>query len=367
MTEQGRPPAGNEVTGKDESTHISVVGPLTILLKHVRPLVAVPLVAAMAGGALVLLRGSYAAESSFVLEKSSGVQQSQLLGFAAQFGLSLGGMDEGESVDFYSRLLRSRELLTDVTTTDFRFATKQGADDSLSTSLLDLYGCGSGPERRLSCARRKVAKRVSVRVDRTAGVVTVQTRAPWPGLAEQMNRRLLDLVNTFNVEKRSSSAAAQREFLERRMESVREELNAAEEELRIFSERNRIIIASPELEVEQQRLQRQVDLYQQLFITVTQGYEQARMDAVRDTPVITVVESPEGSVEPVWGVISFSALIGVFAFIMTIGIVVVMDYVVRQRQAYPAEYEDLSRQSRLAVRLLLPWLRKYSTSPDSAS
>jgi uncharacterized protein involved in exopolysaccharide biosynthesis len=40
------------------------------------------------------------------------------------------------------------------------------------------------------------------------------------------------------------------------------------------------------------RLVNNVTLRQQIYTSVAQAYEQARIDEVRDTPVITVVEAP---------------------------------------------------------------------------
>ncbi len=53
-----------------------------------------------------------------------------------------------------------------------------------------------------------------------------------------------------------------------------------------------MVTGSPELTFEQARLQRDVAMLQQVFTTLTQSYEEARIREVRDTPVITVVESP---------------------------------------------------------------------------
>ena len=54
----------------------------------------------------------------------------------------------------------------------------------------------------------------------------------------------------------------------------------------------------PELNFQQERLQRQVQLQQQLYTTLSQSFEQAKIEEVRDTPVITVVEPPEAPVRP---------------------------------------------------------------------
>jgi uncharacterized protein involved in exopolysaccharide biosynthesis len=70
-------------------------------------------------------------------------------------------------------------------------------------------------------------------------------------------------------------------------------LRIAENQMQAFLQRNRSIAGSPELTLEQDRLQRAVILRQTILTTLLQRREEARVKEVRDTPVITVVESPQ--------------------------------------------------------------------------
>ena len=68
-------------------------------------------------------------------------------------------------------------------------------------------------------------------------------------------------------------------------------LREAEDRLQGFLQRNRVI-SSPDLGFEHDRLQRQVTLRQQVYTSLVQNQEEARIREVRDTPVITVLENP---------------------------------------------------------------------------
>lgn len=74
----------------------------------------------------------------------------------------------------------------------------------------------------------------------------------------------------------------------------RERLRKAGESL----ERNRRYEGSPGLTFRYERLQRRVNLRQQVFTPLSKSYEQAKIDEVRNTPVITVVEPPELPARP---------------------------------------------------------------------
>jgi uncharacterized protein involved in exopolysaccharide biosynthesis len=56
---------------------------------------------------------------------------------------------------------------------------------------------------------------------------------------------------------------------------------------------NRDIGSSPLLRFRQDRLEREVSIRQAVVSALAQNFEQARIDEVRDIPVITIVEAPQ--------------------------------------------------------------------------
>src|SRR5690606_31231281 len=106
---------------------------------------------------------------------------------------------------------------------------------------------------------------------------------PWPELSELLNRELLNLVGEYNMQRRQSNAAAERSFVEARLEESRHELVGAESDLKSFMEQNRRFDEAPQLRLEAARLQRRVDLRQQVYASLAQAYEQARIEEVRNT------------------------------------------------------------------------------------
>jgi uncharacterized protein involved in exopolysaccharide biosynthesis len=112
-------------------------------------------------------------------------------------------------------------------------------------------------------------------------------------LSEQLNRRLIELLNESSSESRRAQAEGERRFIDDRLESAQRELNQAEDRVKRFLEVNRQYSSSPQLTVEYERLRRRVDLRQQVFGALAQAYEQARIDEMRNTPVLTVLDPPE--------------------------------------------------------------------------
>jgi uncharacterized protein involved in exopolysaccharide biosynthesis len=138
---------------------------------------------------------------------------------------------------------------------------------------------------------------LSVAVDRPTGIVRLEVRTRNRQLSALVARRLLDLVNDFNLKRRQTQAGAEREFVARRTRAALDSLRVAEATLADFRAANIDFSRSPRLTARETELQRRVTLAQQIYTTVAQRYELANIEAVRNTPIITVLDAPEGLVE----------------------------------------------------------------------
>jgi uncharacterized protein involved in exopolysaccharide biosynthesis len=243
---------------------------------------------------LVLPR-SYTVSSA--LTPQSRRQNGTLTGLAGQLGLALPlNLDGGQSPAFYADRLTSRQLLGQVVDTRYTIGTDTG---TVTVSLVEFFAPrGKTPELRRDAAVRELSEAVDASVDNKTGIVSLAVTLEHPNLARQVNQRMLDLLNEFNLQNRQSQAAAERRFTETRVAQVRRDLREAEDRLQAFLQRNREYRFSPELTFQHDRLQREIDLQQEVFTTLAQAYEQARIEEVRDTPVITIVETPADPVRP---------------------------------------------------------------------
>ncbi len=316
---------------------------INAILRQWRVAVAVPLVAVAVALVVALLpRHSFLAASQF-MPQTSDTRGPQLAGLAAQFGFTLGaGPANPESPDFYAELLDSRELLTDVADTDYRFRTPDG--DSIHGTLVQLLKPkGNTPDIRLRRTLQKLRDRTNVSVALKTGIITLRVDMPWPELATQVNRRMLDLVDRYNLTRRQTRAAAERRFVEGRLAEAKNEMQASEEELERFFERNRSYQQSPQLMFEANRLQRRVDLRQQVYSSLAQNYENARIEEVRNTPVTTVITRPEGSAEPEHGNLVLDLFLGLLlGLALALVVIFTREYLEAQRQRHPADYAEFA-------------------------
>lgn len=318
------------------SSDFSFLGLATAFLRHRRLMVLGPVVVAVLAVAYGYASREYVAESRF-LPRTGTSDAARLTGLAAQFGLNLGAGETGESPEFYVDLLKSRDLLLAAAQTRYAYL-PAGARDSVAGTLVELLHLkGRSPTALERAAIEALRARVVVATDPRAGIVELRVVAPSGELAEHINRRILELVNDFNLRKRQSQAAAERVFTEQRMHEAQLALDSVENDLRVFTERNRII-EDPALKLEASRLQRRIDLRQQVYLTLAQAFEQARVAEVRNTPVITVVDAPERSAEPSVG-LKLSAILGlVLGFFLAVALLLLTEYLERERTENPTGY-----------------------------
>jgi uncharacterized protein involved in exopolysaccharide biosynthesis len=241
------------------------------------------------GSAFIRAR-RYDATAMFMVQQRNplgGLQQ-----VAAQYGLG-NVRAEAETPEFYADLLTSTELMHDAVVA--RYAADSGA--GFQGTLLEYYGHDELSETNVLRAIRRLRKDVSVGMNRLTGVVTLRVGLTDPGLSEAVGTQFLRLLNDYNVNRRQSQARSERDFLERRVAAAQLELTGAEDTLTDFYRKNRII-GSPELEAVEQRLQRRVQVLQSVYLELAQSYENARVEEVRSTPVINVLQDPGLLVEP---------------------------------------------------------------------
>lgn len=283
---------------ESQTEDISLAAILGTFLRHRRVLFGLPLAVAILWVLIVLvLPRQYTTQAQFT-PSSGNAQLSQLAGLASQFGVNVPQVQTNESPAFYADLLQSRELLRSAVTTTYTFPTSADAD-SLTGDLVELFGIhGDRRDARVAKTIEEFQDHISVSTDAETGVVSLSVTTRWADLSRQLGERLLDLVNTFNLQTRQTQASAERRFLEERVVSARNELRSVEDSLQQFLEHNRSYQNSPQLQFEYDRLQRRVSLQQQVYTTLAQSLEQAKIDQVRNTPVITVVEPPEAPPRP---------------------------------------------------------------------
>lgn len=325
---------------------LSLVDMASVLLRHRKLLVFLPIILAAVLSITAYTRGrTYAASAEFVPQtgESSGGAAASL---ARQFGFDVGTSQPGQSPGFYVRLLRGRELLRNTVETEYAVPDDSGG--VRRASLIELWEFeDTSLQPAWRTAMDHLLGQLDATIDGPTGVVELTVRSPYPEVAEQIATRMLELLNQFNLESRQSRAREEARFISERLQVVGEELRSAEEELEAFLRQNRQFQNSPDLLFEHDRLQRRLLMRQQVFSSLTQLHEQARIEGVRDTPVLTIVASPEDSAVPVARGTVVRGLLGLFlGGLLAILIAFIREFGRRGRAENADDFREFDRLKR---------------------
>lgn len=243
--------------------------------------------AVIAGAISFTIPKRYTSEAQFIARGSGATTlPSALQGLAASVGLDRG---TDFSPKFYTDLLTSRPILLSVVHDSFQASPDQPRQSYFAIARIK-PGKDSGLAEQM--ALEKLARTVSARADVRTNIITVRATAHSPLQSRDILQRLLLALDSMNVSFRQQQSRDLRVFFETRVQDAKDELDQAENEHRNFLERNRIIRGSPMLELEDQRLSRQVDIKAAVYQTVMQQYEQSKIQEARNVPILTVLAPP---------------------------------------------------------------------------
>jgi len=302
---------------------VSVAMLVAVLLRQRRTLYGFVLLGVVT--ALIVIgvrRSTYTSSFSFVPESGVDASRAGLAGLAGQFGISLGALGSAaQPPQLYADLLLSREVLAPIIADSF--ATEAGEARAPLPVVLGVRGTSPAlvVENSMRALRRDVIS--STVAARTTGMVRVMVRTKSARVSVELANRLLEELHHFNNVTRQSRAREERIFTEKRLEESRQALRLAEAAIERFQQENRQFQSSPSLVLQFERLQREIQLHQQVVVSLAQQYEENRIREVRDTPVITVFERPVLAARADPGLRAIILFFSVLAALL-VGVVVVL-------------------------------------------
>ncbi|MDB5072715.1 MAG: lipopolysaccharide biosynthesis protein [Candidatus Eremiobacteraeota bacterium] len=299
-------------------------GGFVAAVKRQRLLVAAcTLIAAGIAVAVILQRPRTYTTNTTFMPQASGGSLAGLSTLAAQFGVNVAKDDPTHSPDFYAEVLRSREVLTALAQHPYAVQTEAGTIRGPLAAVLRLKA--SSGDQAVEDAIKVLRRTIFVNITRQTGIVNVAVQTPYPDLSQQIAANLLVELDEFNTRIRQTRASAEEKFLQEREDEARAAREVAEERLVQFTQANRAYTA-PALAYQYSRLTREAAYRSEVVSTLTQGHAQARIEAARNTPVITVLDRPNRALNPDGRGLTVSLLLAlILGFIVGIVLALVRD------------------------------------------
>ncbi len=239
-------------------------------------------------------------ESTVTILPEYGSKSSTLGQFselAAIAGVNLG---EASPTEIYQNLISSELVLGNVIYA--KYQTKEFSDP---VNLIEYFEINENDEKPAIQKRKNflvlykilLEARIATDIDRMTKILNVTVTMPEAQLSADVSNKLVQSLDLYIRTQRKSYATEQSFYLERRIEQVKDSLITAENKLKSFREQNRITSQSPNLLLEEGRLFRNVEILQAVYIQLTKHLEIAKIDEIKDAPVLNVKEFAKNPVK----------------------------------------------------------------------
>ncbi|MEO7102184.1 MAG: hypothetical protein ABI119_02495 [Gemmatimonadaceae bacterium] len=251
---------------------------------HWRLIATIAVVGLVVGATPGMLRNrTYTSELSFASQSRATNAVSAL---ASQFGLQ-GGGDPVQSPAFYADLVASRAILEPLLA-----SRPAGMRPGMLTLEQQLAPDEKEFGKRRQKAMEKLSSAIRTSVNAATSVVTVKVTTESPRLSQDLGASLIAAINLFNVRRRQDRAAADKQFAEQQLAEAGADVRAAENRLASFLNENRSRVA-PRLSLDEERLRRDIATRQQLYTSLMQDYQTAKINEARNDPAITLIDPPQ--------------------------------------------------------------------------
>ena len=147
----------------------------------------------------------------------------------------------------------------------------------------------------ISSIRNEVISIIEKNPKSNFSIIRVVTSEPLfsKELAELVLKELEALSRLY----KSQAVSEKTSFIESRIFSVKEDLEFSEIGLKDFRDNNRQI-SSPALELEEERLERNVEIQKEIYLTLKQQLELAKIEEVQETSIVQILDKPQLPLDP---------------------------------------------------------------------
>lgn len=335
------PPAPVIIAAELPASQVTLISVAVVLLRHRWLIILSSLVGMIAMGlAAYSPNPKYTASATFTpRSRNAGGAGSAIL---QQLGLGGGG-----NAGYYLDLIRSREILGPIVESKVPYSTP---DSSIATKrLIDLYDI---EDKRPLYARAEAVERLSKQMQtstQTNGMMKLTLTTENPVLSTQLTARILDQLNEFNLKSRQQQASTERQFIENQVAEAAQRLRLAEDQLQAFLNVNRNFTQTSYLSFEWDRLKRQVGMRQDLYTSLAKSLDDARIEEVRNSPVLTVIEPPAVPLFPDRATWPGRAVLGLMlGLLVGVMLAFIRSYFMRQRESETTESDELEALKREA-------------------
>lgn len=239
----------------------------------------------------VVITGIYSKTRHPVFTASAKFLPSKNPEMASRMGTLIGTSGRVESIEnnvtseYYTELLKSSPFLGRIA--NKKFLSKKLGEE---VDLISYYQIEADNEaEKLVIATETIGGSLEVSTARTTKVVSLSYSSGEPELSAAIVNAFLEELIKYNQDIRDTKSKQNRIFIENQLEENRKYLKKAEAELADFTAKNKKIV-TPDLEIELDRLKRNVKVQEEVYVMLKKQLELAKIEEQEKKPVIEIIE-----------------------------------------------------------------------------
>lgn len=145
-------------------------------------------------------------------------------------------------------------------------------------------------EKQMMLAKQRLKISISFLEDRKTGLNTISVQTTiTPNITEQIVQQMFNSILDYSNEITSVKAREKVSFIEGRVNDIKLKLEISENEMLSFVENNKNL-NSPHLVLKKNRIQRDIDLFSQVYSTLADQLEVAKIDEMDNTSSIVILD-----------------------------------------------------------------------------
>ena len=231
----------------------------------------------------------YTSWAKVLVPENSSIPTGGLAGIASQFGVSIPAGNQADLSSpailpdlIYSRTFGEKILQEEI------FSRSQGENVKIFT----LFSSEIESITKKSKALRSLRRMIDFNQNIKNPVSTLSVTALDPNIAKDLADIILVQLDSLNRYYKDQVANEKITFIESRISSVIKDFESSEKRLKNFNQQNRQI-SSPSLQLQLDRLERNVEIQKGIYLTLKQQLELAKIEKIQESSVIQVIDMPQ--------------------------------------------------------------------------
>ena len=242
----------------------------------------------------------FVSTATILLPETKAGSLGGLAGLASQFGVNVpsGMQADLSSPSLFPELIKSRTFAEKVLVKSF-YTNK--FEEELSLLAILTHGKNKPEFEKdtlITIALNSLRNILTFNRSRSSTFSTVSVTTSEPIFSRELAMVVLEELEKLNRYYKSQTVSEKITFIDNRINSVGGDLEASEKKLKEFNEKNRQA-SSPSLQLEQDRLNREIEVQKGVYLSLKQQLELAKIEEIQETSILQILDKPSTPLDPI--------------------------------------------------------------------